>query len=432
MKTRILEAEQDPHLLEALYRLNPEEFTTVFPEVIAEKPDSAIFQIWKERLYYPENIEIESTEKVAENKSNKNLIFIVFFCILGGMLAKIPVFFKWEYHQEELFYMRNVSLFFMPFIILYFLIHRKAAGKKWILILLLLVISVVYINFLPNYIFPGKIGNLSDTLILACIHLPFFLWFTGGLAFLTPDFWNIPKRIEYLKLNGEIVMYTLMVLIFGAILTGITNALFSVAGINIFEWYLKWIVVFGSAASPIVATALVLNKGKKYINFAPLLSKIFAPLFMLTLLVFLVVICTKLQSPFLERDFLLVINLLLLVVVAITTFVIIDRPAKQKINLLDYNTIILLFSSLIIEVIALYSVIIRLKSYGFTPNRVILIGINLIILVQLSGIIFCYIKWLCKKAELALTIDWIAKYIPVFFYWSAFVVFVFPWLFGLR
>jgi len=441
MKTRILEAEQDPRLLETLYRSDPEEFTSILPEILTEKPDSAIFQIWKERLFYPENSETETTAKVVASKEKpfRNFLVVLFFCLLGGLLSRIPLILNWQENynhfmriREQLFYMRNVSFFFMPAIVLYILFWRKVDFKKSLLILLLLVLSIVYLNFLPNYIFLGKIGDYSDTLILACIHLPFFLWFTGGLAFLTPTYRNLQKRSEFLKLNGEIVMYTLLILFFGMILTGITYALFSIIDVNIMEWYFEWVVVFGTIASPIVAAALVLNKGKKYINFAPLLSKIFAPLFMITLLVFLSVICFKLKNPFLERDFLFIVNLLLMVVVAITTFVIIDRDQKKKPNVLDYNTIILLFSSLMIEAIALYSIFTRMISDGFTPNRVVLIGLNLIILVQLSGMILCYMKWLLKKAELALTIDWITKYIPIYFYWSAFIVFIFPWLFRLR
>jgi len=434
MKARILEAEQDPRLLETLYRSDPEEFTTAFPEVIAEKPDSIIFKIWQERLFFAPNQETESAELEVASKEKpvRNFLVVLLFCLLGGLLSKIPLIFNWIDDREMMFYMRNVSFFFMPAIVLYILFWRKVAFKKSLLVLLLLLLSIVYINFLPNYVFPGKIGDYSDTLILACIHLPFFLWFTGGLSFLTPDYKNLYKRSEFLKLNGEIVMYTLLILFFGMILTGITYALFSIIDFDIMEWYIEWVVIFGTIASPIVAAALVLNKGKKYINFAPLLSKIFAPLFMLTLLAFLGVICFKLKNPFLEREFLLVINLLLLVVVAITAFVIIDRDQKQKPNVLDYNTIILLFSSLMIEAIALYSIFTRLTSFGFTPNRVVLIGLNLIIFVQLSGMILCYMKWLLKKAELALTIDWITKYIPVYFYWSAFIVFIFPWLFRLR
>ena len=439
MKTRILEAEQDPRLLETLYRSDSKSFTEAFPEVLAEKPDSTIFHIWNERLFFVPNQETEAIEIESASKENpvRNFLVVLFFCLLGGLISKIPLFIDGPGYidigiGEDIFTMRNGSLYFMPAIVLYILFWRKVDFKKSLLTLLLLVLSIVYINFLPNYVYPGKIGDYSDTLILACIHLPFFLWFTGGLAFLTPAYRNLQRRSDFLKLNGEIVMYTLLILFFGMILTLITNTLFGIAGFDIFKWYFEWVVVFGTIASPIVAAALVLNKGKKYINFAPLLSKIFAPLFMITLLVFLGVIFLKLKNPFLEREFLLVINLLLLVVVAITTFVIIDRDQRQKVNVLDYNTIILLISSLVIEGIALYSIITRLTSFGFTPNRVVLIGLNLIILVQLSGMILCYMKWLLKKADLSLTLDWITRYLPVYFFWSAFIVFIFPWVFRLR
>jgi hypothetical protein len=128
----------------------------------------------------------------------------------------------------------------------------------------------------------------------------------------------------------------------------------------------------------------------------------------------------------------LVINALLLVIVAISTFVIIDRPNDQPVNFFDYITLILLSSSFVIELIALYAVIIRLTTNGFTPNRVVLMGINLILLIHLAGMIVHYTRWLLKKGEMILTLDWIAKFVPVYFCWSAFVVFVFPWLFGLR
>jgi hypothetical protein len=432
VKTKILEAEKDPHLLEIVYRSNPRAFILAFPEAFEEKPDSEIFKIWNERLFYIESPEILLVENEAKEKSYKDFMTILVFCLLGGLLAKLPVFLKWGDYFTEQYYYRNVSFFFMPFIIIYFLILRKVTTKKWILIVELIILAVVYINFLPNFVFLGKIGKSSDTLILACIHLPFFLWFIGGLAFLTPDFTNLKNRLAFLKLNGEIVIYTALILLGGMVLTGITMALFSVSGINSYDWYIQWIVIFGSVSAPIVATSLVLNKGKKFVNLAPLLSKIFTPLFAITLIGFLTMICINLKNPFIERDFLLVINALLLVVVAISTFVVIDRPKDQPVNLFDYITLTLLSSSFVIELIALYAVVIRLTSFGFTPNRVALIGINLILLVHLAGMIINYIRWLLKKTDMMVTLDWIAKFIPIYFYWSAFMVFIFPWLFGLR
>lgn len=438
MKARILEAQEDPHLLEVLYRSNPQEFIDAFQEAYLEKPDSELLQFWQERLSYNEALEpVIETKKPAQKKVYKNVLIIVIFCLLGGLLAKLqsilPIRAKDSFDEVVLhYYERNISFFFLPFIAFYYLIQRKVDVKKWILILGLIVLSALYINLLPNYVFPGKINPMSDTLILACIHLPFFLWFIGGLSFITPDFANLQNRLAFLRLNGEILIYTALILLGGIVLTGITMVLFGVVDIDIEQWYFEWIVIIGSVSAPIVATALVFNKGKKILNLAPLLSKIFTPLFMITLIGFLVMICIKLKNSILDRDFLIVINILLLVIVAIGTFVVIDRSKTQPINLFDYITLLLLSSAFIVELIALYSIVIRLTTDGFTPNRVALIGINLILLVHLTGMIVNIMRWLTKKAELVLTLDWIAKFIPVYFYWAGFMVFIYPWLFGLR
>lgn len=52
-------------------------------------------------------------------------------------------------------------------------------------------------------------------------------------------------------------MMTTIILISGAILTGITIGLFSLINLEIYEFYFKYIVVWGIAASPIVGTYLV-------------------------------------------------------------------------------------------------------------------------------------------------------------------------------
>jgi hypothetical protein len=432
MKSRILDAEKDPHLLEVLYRSDPEEFTKALKEAYIEKPDSDLLQFWQERLFYTEdtNLEIASKNLIAE-KPYKSFLLVLFFCIIAGLIVKLPFFIK-SIKDDFYFYIKNISFFFLPFIALYYLIKRRVIIKKWIPIIILILCSAIYINFLSIHLYVGKLQKPSDTVILALIHIPFIIWFTGGLAFLTPDFSNLQKRIDFLKLNGEIIINTLLILLGGIILTFITIALFSVSGFNIQEWYVEWIVIIGIVSAPIVATSIVYGKGKRYLSLSSLLSKIFAPLFMITLLIFLFIIGLKLKNPFTDKEFLLVINFLLLIVTAITIFVLIDRPKLQPINFFDYITLTLLVSSFIIEVIAVYAVLLRLTANGFTPNRLALIGINLIMLVHISGMIFNYIKWLRKKADIMLIVKWIGNFIPIYFYWSCFMVFLFPWIFKLR
>lgn len=424
MKHKILDNEKNPHILESLYRSNPQEFKNALLEIYTENPDSEIFKVWYERLFFE-----DTTENKIETKKRKisyDFFIILLFCILAGLLVKLPDFIK--FIKYDIFYMRNLSFFFLPFITIYYLIQKKANWRYWLIILLPIILSAVYINLLPESIIPNK---MSDTFILACIHMPFFIWFISGFGFILPELKDIGKRIEFLKLNGEIFVYTALMIAGLIVLSGSTYLLFSAGGLDATNVLTKWVLPIGLVSSPIVAMNLVYNN-EKIVKLAPLLSRIFAPLFSLALLVFLGFIFSHIRNPFPNRDFLLFVNLFLLLVVVISTLVLIHKIPNQKTNFSDYNNFILLISSFIVEIFASVNVLLRLTTFGFTPNRVALIGLNVIILIHLIGMIINYIKWFTKKADNSMCLKFVANYIPVYFYWSIFIVFVFPWIFSLK
>jgi hypothetical protein len=424
MKAKILDKEKNPHALESLYRSNPQEFKNALLEIYTENPDSEIFKVWYERLFFEDTIvnKIETKKR----KSSYDFFIVLLFCILAGLLVKLPDFFK--FIKYDIFCIRNLSFFFLPFITIYYLIQKKANWRHWLIILLPIILSAVYINLLPGTTISNK---MPDTFILACIHLPFFIWFISGFGFMLPELKNIEKRIEFLKLNGEIFVYTALMIAGLIVLTGSIYLLFSAGGFDTINVLTKWVLPIGIVSSPIVAMSLVYNN-EKIVKLAPLLSRIFAPLFSITLLVFLGFIFSHIRNPFPNRDFLLFVNLFLLLVVVISTLVLIHKVPNQKINFFDYNNFILLIASFIVEIFASVNVLLRLTTFGFTPNRVALIGLNIIILIHLIGMIVNYIKWFTKKANIFMCLKFVANYISVYFYWSIFIVFVFPWIFSLR
>jgi hypothetical protein len=224
---------------------------------------------------------------------------------------------------------------------------------------------------------------------------------------------------------------TTLILIAGVVLTGISMASFGMIGVNAGEIYFEWVVLFGAIGSPIVATVLVL-KTIKLQNLPPLIAKIFAPLFLITILVFLSLIVLKIKNPFEDREFLIVINILLFIIMSLTTFVLLDRKSHTPRNIMDIIVMALLVSCFFVDMITIVSVFFRLAKEGLTPNRIALIGINLILLVNLIGLLVYFTGWLAKRFEFQRTINWIGSFLPVYLGWSVFMVFVFPWLFGLR
>lgn len=420
---------QDPHNLELLYQEDPDAFIAAFHEIYLLHSDSLLMQGWQERLSYTPG----AKEKNNKTKEKSWLFFLIvfLFIILGGLLLKLPQFMYGKYSDvEEIYLFRNISAFFLPFIAFLYLIHNKTKSKlMWITITSNLIIAM-YINYLPNQVFEGKLSLYSDSFLLACFHTPLIYWFIGGFAFLGLSYRNAQKRLEWIKMNGEILFMTILILIAGIVLTGISMASFSIIGLDA-EWYIEWIVIFGAIGSPIVATALIL-KLIKISSLPPLLARIFSPLFLFTTLVLLFLIVLRIKSPFEDRDFLIFINILVFIVMSVITFVLIDRKPDNAINVLDIIIYGLLMTGFIIDIIAVVSVFFRLSQDGFTPNRIALIGINLVLLVNLTGILFYFSKWLFRRSRYQHVTNWIAQYFPVYLFWSAFMVFVYPWIFRLR
>src|SRR5690606_8192907 len=88
-------------------------------------------------------------------------------------------------------------------------------------------VCLVYINLLPD--------NQSDTLVLACIHLPLLLWVLLGVSYTGNELHLADKRLSYLRFNGDLAVMSALLVIAGGMMTGITIGLFALIGLRIEE-----------------------------------------------------------------------------------------------------------------------------------------------------------------------------------------------------
>jgi len=415
VKNEIIENLNNPGMLEKIYREHPEIFTECFHEIYKEHEDSIILKVWRERLFYGSD---QFEHSVKEIKKFHELFVVVVISLFSGTIAKLPNFINGI--DEHFFYSRNLSFFVLPAIAFYF--AYKAPPKRNILFVLCgaFLFSLIFINLLPN-------PENSDTIILSSLHMPFFLWTIVGIAYIG-NLRQLPmKRMDYLKYNGEVLIYTSIILIGGVILTGVTNFLFYLIKINIFMWYKKYIVIYGAVASPIVATYLAENRKESKI--APIIAKIFSPLFLITLIAYLIAVVIQQKSPYSDRNFLILFNVILLIVLAITIFSISERYSHNSAVSHDYINVSLVFVALIVDVVALSAIIFRLASYGFTPNRIAVLGANVLVFIHLVGIVYHYINFFREKSQISKIEYWITRYLPAYTAWTAFITFIFPFLY---
>jgi hypothetical protein len=125
-------------------------------------------------------------------------------------------------------------------------------------------------------------------------------------------------------------------------------------------------------------------------------------------------------------------NLLLLGVMALILFALtgIPRDTAGKPGLI----ILLILSALTVLVngVALSAIIFRISEWGITPNRLAVLGSNILMLANLLIVTFRLFKTLKNHHPVEMAENAIARFLPVYIIWIMLVVFVFPVIFAFR
>jgi hypothetical protein len=419
MKEKIKEYINNPEKLEQLYRDDRNAFESGFDEVYSEIEKSELSKYWKIRLDYN-----KMPEKVK--KSNlKDIFILISACFIAAFLIKIPDIFSVNL-TDFMFYEKNAGVIVFFGLTIYFVwTNRVLELKRLSFILIAFLALTIYVNLLPSL-------KNSASINLVYIHLPLLMWGIFGLVFIDFNLKDKIKRIEYLRYNGDMAILMAILVIAGGILTGITIGLFNAIGINIEKFYTENVVIAGAVCVPIVATYIIRNYTVLTNKIAPVIAAIFSPLVLLTAIIYLVALTISGKDLYSNREFLLVFNIMLLGVMAVIVFSISETSTtgKQKFN--EMILFILSVITVIIDLIALSAIFYRLGTFGITPNRLAVLGSNILILGNLSLIIIDLYKVNFKKTlikEVELTI---AKYLPVYLIWILFVIVGFPLIFNLK
>ena len=174
-----------------------------------------------------------------------------------------------------------------------------------------------------------------------------------------------------------------------------------------------WIVPCGVAGATVIATWLVEAKQSVIENMAPVLTRIFAPLFALVLLTFIVTMAWTGRGIDVEREVLIAFDLLLVVVFGLLLYSISARDPLAPPGLLDWIHLTLVGTALVVDVLALWAIGTRISDFGFTPNRVAALGENVVLLVNLGGSALLYARFLRGGVAFSRLIEWQTSYLYV-------------------
>lgn len=398
--------------VEELYRENKNIFQKAFNAVYDDLKEVAAAQFWYERLNYSRN------DFFLGNRSD--ILFLGFCSILAGLVANIPNFFG---ITTDNFFQKNISYVVLPVLMIYFSRKNSMKFSNMLLPLLFILFSNIYINLFPN-------TKQSDTFLLACIHLPLFLWIALGYVFIGGDLKNEFRKTDFLRWNGNILVMISILVLSGALFSGIIVGLFNLIGHDIIEFYIEHIAIWGLAAIPVVASHLVYHRPQLVNSISPIIAKIFTPLVFFALLIFSGAMIFSEVSVYHDRNFLIMFNILLIAVIAIILYSLTeaDKHTQQQINhWFLFGAAVL---TIILNAIALSAIVFRLTEFGVTPNRIAVLGANILIFIHLLRVTHQLFKVIRLKSDVQDVEGVITSFMPFYGIWVTFVTFILPMLFS--
>jgi hypothetical protein len=379
-------------------------------------------RLWKQLVIAPDAVDEEAGRSRAE------LLVVLGLAVAAALAIKAPALFglRLSPHGDlPPFYARNASLFVFPLLAAYFAWKRRSDAAMALWLALPFAAGAVFANVFP---FPRG----SDTEVLTILHLPIALWSAVGFAYVRGRWFADGGLMNFVRFSGELSIYYALIALGGGVLTGFTFMMFAAIGLKA-DWFVAgWLIPCGAAAAVIVGSWLVEAKQSVIENMAPVLTRLFTPLFTALLLAFLGTMAWTGSPINVKREVLIGFDLLLVVVVGLVLYAASARDPQAPPDLFDGLQLLLVVSALVVDAVALAAIAARLSELGLTPNRVAALGENLLLLVNLGWSAWLYARFLRHRGSFATLERWQIAYLPVYSAWAALVVVLFPPLFGYR
>ena len=356
-------------------------------------------------------------------RSRRELLVMMLCAAVAALAIKVPSLFGLDMSDDNAgFYVRNFSLFVLPVLAAYFAWRRRVTLRVVGVLALLFIVGAVAANVYP-------MDDDSQTMVLTAIHLPIALWLVVGVAYVGGDWRSDRRRMDFIRFTGEWLIYFALIGLGGGVLTAFTVGTFNAIGLNVEGFTSSWLLPCGALAAVIVAAWLVEAKQSVIENMAPVLTRVFTPLFAVALLAFLVAIVWTTNGIDVDRDVLILFDLLLVVVLGLLLYSISARDLAARPGLFDRLQLALVVSALIIDVIVLLAITDRISEFGYTPNKTAALGENVILLTNLAWSAWLFLGFVRGRMPFARLEQWQTRYIIVYAAWAWTVVLAFPPMF---
>ena len=257
--------------------------------------------------------------------------------VAAAAAVKVPALFGLDLDDDSGFYARNASLFVLPLLTGYFAWKRRLDPRTIGWLAAAFVVAAVFANVYP-------FDDEGSTEALTALHLPIALWLVVGIAYAGGRWSQVAGRMDFVRFSGELFIYFVLIALGGGVLTAFTAVMFNAIGIDPETFISEWLLPCGAAGAVLVAAWLVEAKQSVIENMAPVLTRLFTPLFAAVLVAFLGALLWTGGGLDVERDTLIPFDLLLVVVLGLLLYSISARDPASPAGLFDVLQVVLVVS----------------------------------------------------------------------------------------
>jgi hypothetical protein len=121
---------------------------------------------------------------------------------------------------------------------------------------------------------------------------------------------------------------------------------------------------------------------------------------------------------------------ILVLVLCLLLYSISARDPLTPPGLFDALQLVLVVAALAVDAVMLTAMLTRIAEFGFSPNKIAALGLNLLLLVHLVRAAGLAVGFLRGRHPFTAVERWQTRYLPVYAAWAIVVVVVFPPVFG--
>ena len=367
-------------------------------------------------------------EPVAARRVPGGLILAISLAVAAAVTIKLPALLGLD--QTGAFTVRNAPVLVLMYLAAFFLVRRRAGTGTIVAVAVPFVAAAVILNAYP-------FASDGMTLPLAVIHSLVALWIVTGIAYVNGLWRSATARMDFVRFTGEWVVYLALIALGGGVLAALTIGVFGAIGLDAQSFVENWLIPCGATGAVVIAAWLVEAKQSVIENIAPVLTKVFTPLFTLLLLVLIVagfvqrgLAAGSDTEMFGSSDLMVIFDIVLIVVLGLLLYSLSARDRDAAPSWFDGLQLVMVLLALVIDVIVLVAMISRIGEFGASANKLASLGLNLILLANLAGAAWLHFRFLRRRTRYATLERWQTSYIPVYLVWAAVVVVVFPPVFG--